>query len=193
MMMRNAFLLSLGLTVAACGANDRTDTMAESELPREMTSTSADMPLHVALAPTEGHTAMGTLVLAESSSGVSVTGNIAGLKPDSELAFSVYETGDCSEPAAGSLGETLQLGALPTVDVNDEGVADVDVTLNDATLTGLTDRNLRNRAIVVHESFDEASAQTAAAPIACGVITEHSAMTTPDPVDMPSDAGVPAP
>lgn len=189
-MLRHAVLLTAGLTmVAACGGRDDADTVADDDtLASQPVTPPLDPIAHVALVPTAGNTATGTLMLTERPSGVAIVGNISGLRPDSELAFHVHETGDCSAPDATSAGEhfnptgaphgdpdsdTSHLGDLPNIEANDDGVADVDVVVDDASLTGPEDRSLLNRAIVVHAAADDYKTQPAGgsgARIACGVI-----------------------
>lgn len=201
-MVRSAFLLFAGLTIVACGrgpGDDLNDINDVGGLAPE-----ARQPMaHVALVPTAGNTVAGSLMLTERSggSGVAITGNISGLKPDTELAFHVHEVGDCTAPDATSAGEhfnptaephgdpdsdTRHLGDLPNIESDSDGIAAVDITVDDVALTGPSDRSLLNRAIVVHAAADDFETQPAGgsgARIACGVIASSA------PADVPTAAG----
>lgn len=207
-MLRNAFLLFAGLTVAACGrdvANDRNpiDDMTDA-------TPKAQQPMaHVALVPTAGNSVAGTLMVTQErdGEGVVITGSISGLRPDAELAFHVHEVGDCSAPDASSAGEhfnpTAQphgdpdsdeshLGDLPNIEANDDGIAEVDITIDDAALTGPSDRSILNRALVVHAAEDDYETQPAGASgprIACGVIASASPAGLPASTTDSTDAG----
>lgn len=207
-MLRHAFLLIAGLTtIAACGGREAADMATDdAALVAQTTPPPLDPIAHVALVPTAGNTASGMLMLTERPNGVAIVGNISGLRPDSELAFHVHEVGDCSAPDAASAGEHFNptdaphgdpdsedshLGDLPNIEVNEEGVADVDVVVDDASLTGPDERSLLNRAIVVHASADDYQTQPsggAGARIACGVIAgdaraADSAYPSPPPLN----------
>lgn len=210
-MFRNAFLLFAGLTVAACGrdvandgnmTNDMTDATPEAQQPMA----------HVALAPTAGHSVAGTLMFTQErdGEGVAITGSISGLTPDAELAFHIHEVGDCSAPDASSAGEhfnpTAQphgepdsdeshLGDLPNIEANDDGVAEIDITMDNAALTGPSERSILNRAIVVHAAEDDYETQPAGASgvrIACGVIASAASSGAPAAMGVTGSAVAPA-
>lgn len=203
-MMRNAFLLFAGLTmVTACGRSEPAEP--EAELARR-TDSALPSPrgVHVALSPTVGHSASGMLMLNETDDGVKIEGRIIGLRPDVELGFHVHEIGDCSAPDASSAGEHFNptnqphgdprgdahhLGDMVNLDVDDNGEAQVDLTLEGLTLTGMAERSLRDRAIVVHAMRDDYKTQPAGGSgdrVACGVIET-------DPAALPVGAGTPPP
>lgn len=224
-MMRNAFLLFAGLTMVACGrgAGDELNDLNDVGGVTPQTQPMA----HVALVPTAGNTVAGSLMLTEraSGNGVAITGNISGLAPDAELAFHVHEVGDCTAPDATSAGEhfnpTAQphgepdsdrshVGDLPNIEADSDGIAEVDITIDDVSLTGPSDRSLLNRAIVVHAAADDFETQPAGdsgVRIACGVIASSMPSdapmgavepnpygASPAPVDeMPAPGATPAP
>lgn len=143
----------------------------------------------VVLEPTEGHEANGTLTLRAESDGVRITGELAGLKPDSEHGFHVHENGDCSaadatsagghfNPAGqahGSMGaDPHHAGDMPNQKANAQGVAEVDMLVHDISLAPGNAHDVIGRALIVHEQPDDYQSQpsgNAGARIACGVIT----------------------
>lgn len=187
-MPRYPLLICAALVIATACSSDTTVPETTNEAPPLAASDGVRAAVHVTLAPTVGHSAAGMLMLAESSDGVTITGKLTGLPPDRELGFHVHTVGDCSAPDASSAGEHFDpakqphgdprgdshhLGDLPNVDVDDEGVADVDVTLRGVTLEGPEARSVNRRALVVHAQADDYETQPSGASgdrIACGVI-----------------------
>jgi len=189
-MPRNLLLFCGALVVtAACGAERDSGTPADADASgRAPAAEQAGGSVHVMLAPTSGHGASGMLMLDDTAGGVRVTGRIAGLPARRDLGFHVHEIGDCTAADASSAGEhfnpTLQphgdpagdrhhAGDMRNLDVDGEGAADVDVTLDGLSLDGPADRSLRHRAIVVHAEADDYETQPAGASgdrVACGVI-----------------------
>ncbi len=192
-MFYKALMLCAGVTVlAGCGAPNSgtsdSDVADVGVVPQE-SAPPPDATARVELAATRGHTANGLLTLIERANGVAVAGSIRGLDPDGTFAFHVHENGDCSAPDASSAGEHFNptgqphggpdttprhLGDMPNIEANDEGVAEVDVTLDDVTLTGAEATSLANRAIVVHANPDDYTTQPSGGAgdrIACGVIS----------------------
>jgi len=149
----------------------------------------ADQMVHVQLTPTSGQTTAGRLSFSDTTDGVKVTGRISGLPVDREIGFHVHEVGDCSAPDASSAGDHFNpglqphgdpdgdehhAGDMPNLDVDEEGVAEVDVTLEGLRLDWPpANLNVRNRAVVVHAQADDYETQPAGASgdrVACGVI-----------------------
>jgi len=142
----------------------------------------------VVLKPTQGHDANGTLTLRTEGDGVRISGELAGLKPDSEHGFHVHENGDCSAADATSAGGHFNpaaqahgsmdanphhVGDMPNQRANAQGVADVNVLVHDMSLDPGSDHNVIGRALIVHEQPDDYQSQpsgNAGARIACGVI-----------------------
>jgi Cu-Zn family superoxide dismutase len=183
-------LLASCLVVAACGRDEAAESFTdERDMSGDVVGTTSAAPaVHLALAPTAGHTAAGMLMLSDTDDGVAIEGRITGLEPDSRLGFHVHEVGDCSAPDASSAGEHFNptkqphgdpddderhLGDLPNLDVNDDGEATVDVTLDGVSLDRADRPSIRNRAIVVHAEEDDYETQPSGASgarVACGVI-----------------------
>ncbi|MFV0416005.1 MAG: superoxide dismutase family protein [Chthoniobacterales bacterium] len=146
-------------------------------------ATSAIAVLH----PTEGNTVSGTLHFTPTEDGkVKVTGTISGLAPNGEQAFHIHEFGDCSAANGTSAGghynpekhdhalpskEIRHAGDLGNLKANAEGVATVDVTVDNFTING--DKSpIIGRGVIVHAKMDDGGQPTgnAGARVACGVI-----------------------
>lgn len=191
-MTKQMVLVAAGLTIfAGCGGNDANRNEPPEPAPATAaggsTATAAPM-VHVTLAPTTGHKTAGMLMLSETTEGVEITGNVTGLNPDGEHGFHVHEVGDCSAADASSAGEhfnptaqahgdprgdTHHLGDMVNLDVNADGQAEVDVTIDGLRLSGPADRSANHRAIVVHAQPDDYRTQPSGASgdrVACGVI-----------------------
>ena len=172
-MFRHAILVGAGISLAAaCGADDEITRVGEAPT-TETQAGGNDLAMRTAsvmMAPTQGHTVSGVLTLEEVDDGVRLTGRLMNLPPNQELGFHVHEFGDCSAPDASSAGDHFNptdqphgdpdddahhLGDMENLDVDDEGQAEVDVLLEDVVLNGPLDRNLRNRAVVVHAQADD--------------------------------------
>lgn len=142
----------------------------------------------VILAPTQGHTTAGRLVLVQEDVGVRIRGEVTGLQPDREHAFHVHETGDCSAPDAASAGahfnpfeqphgnpatEPHHAGDMLNLRANSQGVAQVDVLSTSLTLGGTERTNALGKALIVHANPDDYRSQPAGNAgdrLACGVI-----------------------
>lgn len=186
-MVRSLFpLFGVLVLAAACDRPPDPEVNRPADVTGEVV---ADQVVHVQLTPTSGQNAAGMLSFRDTTDGVTVTGRISGLPVDRELGFHIHEVGDCSAPDASSAGDHFNpglqphgdpggdehhAGDMPNLDVDDEGVAEVDVTLEGLRLDGPpANMNLRNRAVVVHARADDYKTQPAGASgdrIACGVI-----------------------
>ncbi|HET6632285.1 MAG TPA: superoxide dismutase family protein [Rhodanobacteraceae bacterium] len=144
---------------------------------------------HAVLAPASGSDVQGRLSLVGTDYGVRITGQITGLEPGSTHGFHIHQNGDCSAPDASSAGGHFNpahqphgragvtphhAGDIANQTANDEGVATVDVTVQDIELGTGGPGDVLGRAIVVHAQPDDYTSQPsgdAGARIACGVIT----------------------
>jgi superoxide dismutase, Cu-Zn family len=149
--------------------------------------------LQVVVEPVSGSTVSGRLAVSQTSDGVTIRGRLSGLPADRRLGFHVHERGDCAAPASGSAGNHFNpdqlphgnpdgdrhhAGDMPNLDVDSQGVADVDVTLNGLVIDGPAARSIRQRAVVVHAQADDYETQPSGASgdvIACGVISADDA------------------
>ena len=213
-MLRSTILLCMALAVSAgCDTSNETDTTELTDGTMPMTAP-VDEPepgptASVTIEPTAGNTASGVLLLTQDDDdSVTVTGRLGGLPAGESLGFHVHEMADCSAPDASSAGEHFNptgephgdpdsdrshLGDMPNVEADDEGEADVDVTIDGVTLTGGA-YSLDNRALVVHSQADDFETQPSGGsgdPIGCGEIALATAGTsgavgsTPQPVTRP--------
>jgi Cu-Zn family superoxide dismutase len=212
-MLRTSFALVCCAALVVSAACGRTDTapMMDDDLDMEGGAAVSDArpALHVAIEPTEGNRAVGALMLAQTDDGVEITGRISGLPADRDVAIHIHEIGDCSAPDASTTGEHLNpdnephgdpdtdmhhLGDMPNLDVDDDGVAEVDVSIDGAMLGGSASRTLLNRAIVIHAEADDFETQPAGGSgdrIGCGTIPASS-MDDPARVGESLDATSPA-
>jgi Cu-Zn family superoxide dismutase len=142
----------------------------------------------VALAPTKGHKASGTLNLEFAKGVLQVTGQISGLTPDADQGFHVHEKGDCKAPDASSAGghfnPTAQphgspdaaahhVGDMLNIHSDAMGNAMVSLKLAGMTLKDGGPNDIKGKAIVVHEKADDYTTQpsgNSGGRIACGVI-----------------------
>jgi Cu-Zn family superoxide dismutase len=172
--------------VTACGSNP--PEAEDADVAAGTVAPAPDPIAHVSLAPTQGNKVAGMLMFTERTDGVAVSGSVSGLPADAEVGFHVHERGDCSAPDASSAGEHFNplghphgdpsgnshhVGDMPNLEANDDGVAEFDFTIDDAALSGPAERNLTNRAVVVHVMKDDYETQpsgNSGARVACGVI-----------------------
>jgi Cu-Zn family superoxide dismutase len=179
--------------LAGCGKRDEPATPAADAPAAAMTPAPAEVPAPAVtasaqLAPTQGHTASGTLTLAVEGDALHLTGRLAGLPPNGEFGFHIHEKGDCSAPDASSAGghfnpanaphgnpqgETHHAGDMLNAKSDADGVAQVDAVTTGVSLTAGQPNDARGKAIVLHEKPDDYATQpsgNSGARIACGVI-----------------------
>ncbi|MEE7548776.1 superoxide dismutase family protein [Xanthomonas sp. Kuri4-1] len=138
--------------------------------------------------PTQGNDVKGNVTFKLVDGALRVTGQLSGLKPDSEHGFHIHEKGDCSAPDGSSAGGHFNpgaaahgragagahhLGDLDNLSANAEGVAQIDTILQGASLGGGAVGDILGKAIVVHADPDDYRSQpsgNAGARLACGVI-----------------------
>lgn len=140
------------------------------------------------LKPTTNSTVTGKVHFVQHKHGmVKVTGQVSGLKPNSEHGFHIHEKGDCSAPdgtsagghfnpgntAHGKHGHAPQhAGDLPSLRANASGMAIVQYETDQISL-GSGTNNIADRALIVHADPDDYTTQptgNAGARLACGVI-----------------------
>ena len=140
------------------------------------------------LEPTRGNTTSGTVTFAQTHDGVRVSGEIRGLKPDSEHGFHVHEKGDCSSGDGMSTGGHCNptgkshgnhgagehpTGDLPSLKADKYGVAAFSFTSNSISLTRAT-TEIIGKGLIVHRDPDDYKTQptgNAGPRLACAVIT----------------------
>ena len=141
------------------------------------------------LSPTAGNATAGSVRFVQSGSKVLVSGEVRGLKPNSEHGFHVHEKGDCSAPDAASAGAHFNPSGMPhggpnslrrhsgdfgNLSADDWGHARADFI--DPYLTFDGPSSIVGRAVIVHADRDDMISQPAGiagARIACGVIRKQ--------------------
>jgi Cu-Zn family superoxide dismutase len=134
------------------------------------------------ISPASGSEVKGKLMLVQQEGGLQVRGEIGGLKPGLH-GFHIHEFGDLSSPDGTAAGghfnpeghehggpEQAQrhAGDLGNIRANEQGVAQIDITV-----PGLQLESVLGRAIVVHADPDDLKSQpsgNAGARIGLGII-----------------------
>lgn len=148
----------------------------------------AASPAQVTLGGASGSSVGGDLQLAAAAGGVTISGQITGLAPNTLHGFHVHQNGDCSAPDAKSAGDHFNpgnamhggptaserhLGDLPNVQADAMGTAAISTTLAGATLRDGGPNDLVGKAFIVHAKRDDYVTQPSGDSgdrIACGVI-----------------------
>jgi Cu-Zn family superoxide dismutase len=183
--------------LASCGkpdkpadavAPDTADTPAATSTPAPADAPPPAASASAQLAPTQGHTAAGTLDLKDEGDVVRISGTLQGLPPNGEFGFHIHENGDCSAPDASSAGGhfnpanaqhgnpqggTHHAGDMLNARSDAQGMARVDAVADSVSLTSGQPNAALGKAIVLHEKADDYASQpsgNSGARIACGVI-----------------------
>lgn len=193
-------LLALALTAALTACNPDADTTVDDAATPPATpapvppSAAPETPAAPAaaatsaLTATQGNTATGELRFEPMDGGVRITGQISGLKPDTEHGFHVHEKGDCSAPDANSAGGHFNpassahgrvgspahhAGDTDNLTADATGVANVDTRLEGATVGDGAATDVVGKGVIVHADPDDYTTQptgNAGGRLACGVI-----------------------
>ncbi|PJI97571.1 Cu-Zn family superoxide dismutase [Acidovorax sp. 69] len=140
------------------------------------------------LEPTRGNTTSGSVTFVQTGDGVRISGEIRGLKPDSEHGFHVHEKGDCSSgdgmSAGGHFNPTGKAhghhgagdhhtGDLPSLKADKYGVAAFSFVSHSVSVAGPT-TDIIGKGLIVHRDPDDYKTQptgNAGPRLACAVIT----------------------
>ena len=183
-------LMTVAALLAACGKKDEAPATAETPAATVETPSGPPLPAPVSaqLAPTQGHTATGTISFKDEGDALRISGTLTGLTPNSEFGFHVHEKGDCSAPDASSAGghfnptgaehgnpagATHHSGDMVNAKSDLEGVANVDFVTTSLGLVSGQPNDVHGKAVVLHEKADDYATQpsgNSGARIACGVI-----------------------
>ncbi len=147
-----------------------------------------DLQAGAYLQATRGNATVGKVAFAQTGSTLRVTGEVSGLKPNSEHGFHVHEKGDCSSgdgmstgghfnPGGAAHGQyghgAHHVGDLPSLKADDKGVAKIDFESTSLTLkAGPT--SIVGKGLIVHKDPDDYKTQptgNSGARLACGVIS----------------------
>lgn len=189
--MRHLLALAVVLSLAACAKKEAPPAAELPPEPTQPTAESATPPpaVHrVVLKPTQNNQAAGELTLASEAGAVVITGQLTGLKPDTEHGFHIHEKGDCSAPDASSAGGHFNPGAqehgnpeggvhhagdMLNAKSDAQGNATVTAKANGVTLGDAGPNDVVGKSVVLHEKADDYKTQPSGdsgARIACGVI-----------------------
>lgn len=190
-------LLALTMALSACNRPADTATVDDAATPPVTTPAPVPPPAEpevpaaaatAALTATEGNAVTGELRFEAMDSAVHITGQVSGLKPDTEHGFHVHEKGDCSAPDAASAGAHFNptdsahgrvsaaahhAGDTDNIVADATGVATVDTRLQGATVGDGAPTDIIGKAVIVHADPDDYTTQptgNAGARLACGVI-----------------------
>ncbi|MDH4416871.1 MAG: superoxide dismutase family protein [Acidovorax sp.] len=139
------------------------------------------------LEPTRGNTTSGTVTFVQTGDGVQVSGEVRGLKPDSEHGFHIHEKGDCSSGDGMSTGGHFNPGGkphgshgasehhagdLPSLKADKYGVAAFSFVARSISVAGPT-TDIVGKGLIVHRDPDDYKTQptgNAGPRLACAVI-----------------------
>jgi len=144
----------------------------------------------VELKPTQGNDVKGTLTFKSVDGALRVSGQLSGLKPNSQHGFHIHEKGDCSAPDGSSAGghfnpaqsehgnvtaDPHHGGDMPNLTADAQGNATVDGPVSSNVNIGSGDAfDITGHAVIVHADPDDYKTQptgNAGGRLACGVIT----------------------
>ena len=188
-------LCAAAVLIAGCGQRDPAPPPPDSaatatpSTPPVTTAVPIAAVATVQLAPTQGHSARGSLVLNMEGNDVRLSGTVEELPPNGEFGFHIHENGDCSAPDASSAGEHFNpanaphgspagsahhAGDMLNMKSDAQGLAQVDATARGVSLNSGANTDVAGKAVVVHEKADDFASQPSGASgarIACGVIS----------------------
>lgn len=141
------------------------------------------------LEPTRGNAVKGSVRFVQTGDNlVRVSGEISGLKPNSEHGFHIHEKGDCSSGDGNSAGGHFNPGGtahgkygpdvhhggdLPSLRADGNGVASINMELRGISLADGAANNVAGRGLIVHADPDDFVTQptgNSGARLACAVI-----------------------
>lgn len=152
---------------------------------------SSDFSVKAEIQPRSGSQVKGTVFFKQiSSTEVSITGKVSGLKPNSKHGFHVHEKGDCSATDGSSAGghfnpmqkthgaidaKESHVGDLGNITTDDNGTAEFTIKKKGASLTDPIIGYI-GHAVILHDKEDDFTTQptgNAGSRIGCGVIVKN--------------------
>ncbi len=139
------------------------------------------------LHPTRGNNVYGVVNFVENGDGsVTVHATVRGLEPGSEHGIHIHQYGDCTAADGTSAGghynpennphglppaQNRHAGDLGNITANDQGIAHLNITVDNITVAGMKNPII-GRGMIVHAESDKGTQPTgdAGARLACGVI-----------------------
>lgn len=176
-----ALLALAALAVAGCA------TPGAGPAPSARAAHGAQPTAVATLAPTAGNATSGTVRFVQNGGRVLVSGEVRGLRPNSEHGFHVHEKGDCSSPDATSAGghynpsgrpharhdaAAHHAGDLPSLKADASGVARFSFA-SDAISVGPGAADVVGKGLIVHRDPDDYATQptgNSGPRLACAVI-----------------------
>jgi Cu-Zn family superoxide dismutase len=120
------------------------------------------------IVPTKGNSISGTLWFDTTPDGLHIHGTVSGLDPNSKHGFHVHDFGDLTSddgmaagghynpdkmPHGGPMSPMHMAGDLGNITADEKGVATVDITTKDMSVSGV--HPIVGRSVVVHLKEDE--------------------------------------
>ncbi|MEN5209608.1 superoxide dismutase family protein [Stenotrophomonas terrae] len=200
-LIHTSLFLASALALSACNKGAEPDAApADSITPPAATAPVADpaappemaKPIATAqLQPTKDSTVAGTINFSLVDGQLRASGDISGLKPDSEHGFHIHEKGDCSAPDGSSAGGHFNPGSsehgsistamhhggdMPNIKADAQGNAHIDGPVASNVNVGVGDGfDIVGRGLIVHADPDDYKTQptgNAGARLACAVIAK---------------------
>lgn len=139
----------------------------------------------------------GTLTFTAGDGGVTITGTISGLPPNTDHGFHVHENGACGDSTAmdgtitiggaagghwnpsghmhGAPGAESHLGDLGNISADASGSANISITKSGMTLGDGGGTDALGKSVIVHANPDDLTSQpvgNAGGRIGCGIVTK---------------------
>ena len=200
-LIHTSLFLASALALTACNKGAEPDAApADTVAPTAATTPVADpaappemaKPIATAqLQPTKDSTVAGTINFSLVDGQLRASGDITGLKPDSEHGFHIHEKGDCSAPDGtsagghfnpghsehGSISAAMHHGGdMPNIKADAQGNAHIDGPVASNVNVGVGDGfDIVGRGLIVHADPDDYKTQptgNAGARLACAVIAK---------------------
>lgn len=200
-LIHTSLFLASAMALTACNKGAEPDAApADTVAPPAATTPAADpaappemaKPIATAqLQPTKDSTVAGTINFSLVDGQLRASGDITGLKPDSEHGFHIHEKGDCSAPDGTSAGGHFNPGSsehggistamhhggdMPNIKADAQGNAHIDGPVASNVNVGVGDGfDIVGRGLIVHADPDDYKTQptgNAGARLACAVIAK---------------------
>ena len=199
-LIHTSLFLASALALTACNKGAEPDAAPADVVAAMATTPVADpaappemaKPIATAqLQPTKDSTVAGTINFSLVDGQLRASGDITGLKPDSEHGFHIHEKGDCSAPDGtsagghfnpghsehGSISAAMHHGGdMPNIKSDAQGNAHIDGPVASNVNVGVGDAfDIIGRGLIVHADPDDYKTQptgNAGARLACAVIAK---------------------
>ncbi|AMJ58401.1 MULTISPECIES: superoxide dismutase family protein [Stenotrophomonas] len=200
-LIHTSLFLASALALTACNKGAEPDAAPADSVPPPAATTPATDPAAppemakpiatAQLQPTKDSTVAGTISFSLVDGQLRASGDISGLKPDSEHGFHIHEKGDCSAPDGSSAGGHFNPGSsehgsistamhhggdMPNIKADAQGNAHIDGPVASNVNVGVGDGfDIVGRGLIVHADPDDYKTQptgNAGARLACAVITK---------------------